>query len=114
MPIRAFVSQNIEQLKVTLCALEQALQSGSLEEIRASGIVTRTGPLKTNEVQLRYNQCRYELHLRAKCTQDPAQRCALLEQYPNPYTEKAMQVHSRSSVGVFGYPLPAPLVPPRE
>lgn len=102
MPIRAFVSQDIEQLKVTLAALERAQATGSLDELRVSGILTKVLPLKPNELQLRYNQCRYELHLRAKCERDPVQRQSLLELYPNPYTEKGMQVHSRSAVGVFG------------
>lgn len=113
MAQRAFVGQNIEQLQKTLASLEQSLAS-QLEETRVSGVTSRKRPKAERDLELRYNQCRYELHLRAKCISDPVQRCAMLELYPNPWTEKAMQVHSRSAVGVFGYPLPAPLVPPRE
>lgn len=113
MPVRAFVSQSIEQLQVTLGQLERALASGNIEELRVAGVMTRMGRFRPEEVQLRYNQCRYELHLRAcalPCS-DP-NRVPYLKLYTNPWTEKGMKVHSRSSVGVFGYPLPAPIVPP--
>jgi hypothetical protein len=113
MPVRAFVSQDLPTLQNTLAAIESALQSGQIEEIRVAGVITRTGKMMQTDLQLRYNQCRYELYLRvnALTCNDPT-RPALLLQFPNPYPEKGMRVSSRSSVGVFGYPLPAPLVPP--
>ena len=130
MPVRAFVSQSFEQLQVTLGYLERALMSGNLEEVRAAGVMTRMGKFKPDEVQLRYNQCRYELHLsviqqiKGDPGYNPCQPIScqtglenvgltqLLCKFTNPWTEKGVRVHSRSSVGVFGYPLPAPLVPP--
>lgn len=113
MPIRAFVSQDLNQLKATLALLDKALMSGSLEELRVAGIMTRTGGMKMTEVQLRYQQCRYELYLRVKCMDPKDDNTASLQaQYTNPYIEKAMKVHSRSSVGLYGDVLPAPFVPP--
>lgn len=115
MPIRAFVSQDITQLQKTLTLLEQALLNGSTNELRVSGILVTTGDVTQKDMELRYKQCRYELYLRAQALADTDQnKVAYVAQFTNPYREIVMKVHSRSSVGVFGYPLPAPLVPPTQ
>lgn len=96
MPIRAFVSQNIDQLKATLALLEKAMQSGSLEELRVAGITTRTGKMEQQDVELRYNQVRYELYLRVIALEDSDDnKAALVTQFgTNPYKERIMRVET--------------------
>lgn len=106
MPIRAFVTQSLEQLAVTIAALETALQSGQLNELRAAGIMTRTGKI---DVERAYRQARYEAFLRAQFAlhADPAfvpnvcqqtglapATVALLAQWPDPYREEVRHVES--------------------
>jgi hypothetical protein len=104
MPIRAFVSQNIEQLKATLASLEKATASGSLEEIRVSGITTRTNKLTTQDVARAYLQCRYELYLRVTALADSdANKAALVAQYgTNPYQERVMRVETIQGCNPLG------------
>lgn len=115
MPIRAFVSQNIQQLQATLGLLEMALQSGSIEELRVAGIMTRTGPLKPGEVQLRYNQCRYELFLRVQSLADDSagdeKNCILKQQFTNPYCEKIMHVDTQRSSPLWPEGQTAQIIP---
>lgn len=102
MPIRAFTTQDLVQLKKTAAAIEKAMASGSLEELRVSGILTRMGAIGQRDLELRYNQCRYELYLRAKSLDDTdANKAALVAQFTNPHVEKIMRVESRSSCYPF-------------
>ena len=111
MPIRAFVSQTFDQLNATLALLEKALQSGSLEELRVAGIMTRTGPLKQTDVQLRYNQCRYELFLRVNADPDMSANAKLVAQYTNPYCEKIMHVEVQRSKSAWPFAQPPQIIP---
>jgi hypothetical protein len=105
MPERAFVSQNITQLKATLGLLEKAMQGGSLEELRVSGIVTRNGVVSQRDLETRYKQCRYELYLQAQALPDvdgadnPDKTL-----YTNPYIERVMRVESRYCGGNSFFP----------
>lgn len=117
MPIRAFVYEELETLiKNIVPALDKALRTGSLQELRIAGVVTRTAAISQRDLETRYYQARHEVYLAGIGKRDGSGNsdagAAALEPR-NPWTEKSMQVHSRSSVGVFGYPLPAPLVPPQ-
>lgn len=118
MPIRNFVYQSAETLiKKIIPALEKARQTGSTNELRVAGILTRTNKVSQAELATLYYQARYEIYLKGQpqyikgARQDGDEKCRQFEP-SNPWREKGMAVSSRSAVGVFGYPLPAPMVPP--
>lgn len=113
MPIRAFVYDTVEDLIKKVGALDKARQGGSIELISAAGVTTKKGAVNQRELETRYYQARFEIYAFGQGLYGKKQnaQCAILEPQ-NPWREKGMKVHARSSVGVFGYPLPAPLVPP--
>lgn len=101
MPVRNFVYQNAETLITQIIpALERARQTGSIVELRAAGILTRTTSISQTDLVTLYYQARYEVYLKGKDTWcngvitnkgDP--KCKQLEP-KDPYQEKIMRVET--------------------
>lgn len=110
MPERVFKYSSFEELKGFAASLEKALTTGNIQQLRNNhtGFLVETAPLTAVQIRRSLMDVRYEIFKRGCEGNADAKK---LEPC-NPLREKSMQVHSRSAVGTFGYPLPAPLVPP--
>lgn len=95
MPERLFVEQDVAALIKTRAALSKALTSGSLEELRISGVMTRTGSISQQELSTRYKQARYELWLAGQGKGGRTLSADALALEPtNPYLERVTRVET--------------------
>lgn len=92
MAIEAFVTKSLAELKVIICAIDAARQGGPLEELRISGVLTRTAAPKKPDLDLMYDQARYQAYKRVKC--NPNASADDKSQYVNPYPQRTMSVET--------------------